>query len=157
MSNTDFDPDLLDTSFDDLADYVGFQPLPRGDYLLSLATELAKTGEHDLPTVKITFTVQEVVQLVDEGAVAPEAGRKFTKFYILRDKDGKVTDWGEGLLKKEIFTPIREAMGGDKFSELLNNTDGAVVAGSLGIRKRKDKETGEIREENTILSIVVAS
>jgi hypothetical protein len=76
--------------------------------------------------------------------------------YILRDKEGKPTDWGEGKLKKEILTPVKDAIGGDKLSELVANADGAVVAVSLGIRRRKDKETGEIREENIIHSLAVA-
>lgn len=155
VSDLDID-ELMDRTIDDLADFVPFEPFPIGSYLCQFSYEKTTVGDKDLPTVKATFTLQEVVELAEKDAVPPEEGRKFVKSYILVTKDGKRNAISEGQLKSEILQPLKEVFGGEKTSEILHNGDGCVMALTLGIRKRKNKETGEVQSENTIKASAVA-
>lgn len=151
----DFDLDLLDNTIDDLADYVGFEPVPKGDYIATFSYEATRIGNDELPAIKALFKIKEVIALADPEATPPAEGKVVDILYILRNKDGERLEFSEGLLKKDILTPLKEVFGGDKISEILENGDGAEVAVTFGIRKSKAKDGGDPIENNTIRALAI--
>jgi len=155
--------DILDSTIEDLADYVGFEPLPLGTYKMQFGYEFDTVGDSNIPTVKVTLTLQEVIEIVGQGQdssgnpiiAIPEEGRKVFRSYLMRKKDGSKNEISEGQLKQEILTPLKEVFGGNTIKEILHNGDGCSMICTLGIRRRKDKETKEIRSENTIKASIV--
>lgn len=152
--------DILDQTIDDLADYVPFDPFPVGDYRCQFTYEGTTIGEKELPAVRVILVLLDVVEMADRDAVAPEPGRKvFLPPYILAKKDGDRNTFGEGQLKDQILLPLREVFtpASGKISDLLAEADGCQVMVTLGIRRRKNKETGEIIPENVLKAMVVDS
>lgn len=156
MTDTDMDFDILDQTIDELADYVPFEPFPVGDYRCQFTYEFITVGNDDLPAIRATFTLLEVLKIAQAGAEAPEEGRKISPpLYILRKKDGERNTMAEGFLKRDLIAPFSEALGGDKVSEILANADGCPVIVTFGVRKRKNKDTGDVYSENVIKALVV--
>lgn len=146
---------IMDSTIDDLADYVPFEPFPLGSYKCQLSYEADTIGEKELPAIRITFTLLEVIEMVKPGSVAPEEGRKVSIVYIMVKKDGDPNAMGQGQLKEQILTPLKEVYGGDKISEILGAADGSSVICTFSIRRRKNKETGDIIHENQLKAMVV--
>lgn len=156
MSNVeDFDLDLLDSTIDDLADYVGFEPVPRGDYLAIFGYEITRIGDNELPAIRANFKVTEVLQLANPEDTPPAEGKEVGILYILRNKEGKPIEFQEGLLKRDILNPLREVTGGDKISEILENGDGNVVAVTFGLKKRKTEPGEDPIWDNVIKALAV--
>lgn len=147
--------DVLDATIDDLADFVPFKPFPVGDYKFQFSWEQIEVGDSNLPAVLVTLLLQEVVALQHPDEIAPEVGSKVTFSYVLRKKDGERNTIGEGQLKAQILSPLQEAFGGQKTSEILRAGDGCSVIATLAVRHYKSKETGERLSSNTIKALVV--
>lgn len=151
----DFDMDLLDSTIDDLADYVGFEAVPRGDYLAVFSYEATKIGDNELPAIRANFKITEVLQLSNPEDTPPAEGKEVGILYILKNKEGKPIEFQEGLLKKDILRPLMEVTGGERVSEILENGDGSIVAVTFGVKKRKTEPGEDPIWDNVIRAMAV--
>lgn len=155
--------DLLDGTVDQLADMPVFKPVPSGSYDGQFSHSIEE-GSNGIPYIKFEWKLKSLIEAA--SPIAEEDMPDFSKeggvrvvinaFPRTKDKDGKikVNEFGEGLIK-QIVQSLQDAFPGEKNGEILRNADGASVAVTFGVEKRKDKETGEIRENSKFITQVV--
>lgn len=158
MSDTLFD--LLEGTVADLHDMPVFKPWPAGSYLAELETsieeverKLADGTEVVQKVPKLTYKFVEVISMKNPNAEAPREDAKFISNIYLSGKTGERSEYGEGQLKMTLLAvqPMYPEAANNK--ELILAANGTRLAITLEERKRKDKETGEIREENRLVAV----
>jgi len=145
---------LLDSTVDDLADLPVFAPKPEGTYKAQFSWEIDSSG--DVPYFKFTFKLLEILSLNDPSKAEEvdfSKEPKITVFAYPITKEGKKNEFGEGTIKM-IVNGLRETHGGNSNGETLANAQGSIVGATFKIRRQKDKETKEIRENNELVAVV---
>lgn len=156
---------MFDTSIDDLKDIPVFKARPAGSYLAQFTWE-KKDGDK-IPYLSFNFKLQELIELAgkpDESNPVPdfnqEGGVKvmINAFPVKLDKSGNMerNAFGEGIIKL-ICQGLKDAFPGANTKEILEQSNGAIVAATFKVTKRKDKDTGEVREQNELVSVIAAN
>lgn len=145
---------LLDSTVDDLSDLPVFGPKPNGTYKTQFNYRV-EPGEK-LPYFVFTFKILEIIELEDaakaeELDLTKEQKIVFTAFPF--KKDGDKSEFGEGMVKM-IVAGLKEVFGGNTNGETLAQAQDGMVALTINSRKRKDKDTGEVKEENQLVAII---
>lgn len=162
QANIDHDLDVLNSaSIDDLQDLPEFKPLPGGTYLMALETSLDEdeyedddgvTQDRIVPTVR--FTLKEVIELENQKDEPPADGASFTKRMYLKKRNGERNAGGEGEFKMVVAAVAHMFPDASSNAERFTLASGAELAVTVKVRRRKDKETKEIREENQVLAVI---
>ena len=148
MSEANFD--LLDENLDELADLEGFEPIPAGTFRLVI--NFSNETINDKPAVKLDLKVLEVLELSDSSLDADSyIGKSNNIAYILKKNDGGPNKVAQGQLK-EVLSVLKETFGGDTVRDVMENSNGAEVTGTLKVRVDKNDPT---RRSNEVVAIVV--
>ena len=136
--NNDIDA-LLDGTLDDLADIPEFVVPNPGSWIAEIISfETKEINKMKSPELKLKFT--ELIEAADESlepqALPLEAGTLYSFFY----EDGKPNEFAQGSFK-EIIAALKPVVGGDKNSEVMANSKGAMVAVTTGVRLDKKDST----------------
>lgn len=137
MSNDidDVDFSLLDGSVDELADLKAFAPLPAGSYKLLIGWE--RKAINNMPAVILKLENREVLELANANDVPPEVGAKSDIAMILKTKEGKRNEMGEGQLK-QVVSVLQEVFPGANIAEVMAQSEGAEILATLKVRTNKD-------------------
>jgi len=159
MSDTLFD--LLEGTVADLHDMPVFKPWPAGSYLVELETsieemdrKLADGTEIVAKVPKLVYKFLEVIDLKDPNAEAPREDAKIVSNIFLSNKAGERSEFGEGQLKMTLVAVQGMYPEAKNNGELIVQANGTRLAITVEVKKRKDKDTQEIREENRIITVV---
>lgn len=152
--------DLFNSDITELADLPVFKSRPAGSYLTQFSYE--RVEEDDKKYIKFTFAILEVLELKDESRreeIKFDGDKKpsfvFTAFPFKKDKDSgdlAPNAFGEGLIKL-IAMGLKEINPGANVGEILDNNQNAQVAITVKETKKKDKETGEVKEQNELVTL----
>lgn len=153
--------DLLDSTVDQLADMPVFKARPAGTYKAQYAFEIVAGDGDSLPYFKHEFKLIEPIELVNPEQAKEIDWTKDVKvgiyaFPLYKDKESgeiKRSDRGEGITKLVVMG-LQETVGGSNNRETLEAGNGSLVAVTIGIEKRKDKDTGEIKENNKLVAVL---
>lgn len=153
MSEMNFE--LLDLELEELADLEKFEVAPKGSYSCQLNWERKEINEQ--PAVIAKFKILETLELSDSTAKAPEPGKVVDIALILTRKDKDTQEviankMGQGQLK-EILKELAPTVGGTKPAEIMENSQGATVAVTFGVRPNKNDPDSPFQ---TLKSIVLA-
>lgn len=138
---------ILDSTLDDLADLPENKPFPSGSYVVTM--NLASKEINKKPAVECKMKLQDVIEMADVDAAAPEAGAESNVLFILKNNDGSANEIAQGQLKK-ILQVLQPTFGGSTSKEVMENSKDATVA--VTVKAKPDKE-GNMRQQ--ILSVVV--
>lgn len=143
--------DLLDSSVEDLADLKTFEPFPVGSYKLELTWD--KKEINDRPAVILKLKNLEILELGSVDSTPPEVGSTTDIAIILKTKTGERNKTGEGRLKA-VLKVLQPVFGGSSIAEVIKNSEGAIIAATLSVRKDKNDEE---KRYNQIESLAIVS
>lgn len=134
---------LLDSTLDDLADVPEFKPYPVGAHRVNIFWEVKVINA--IPSISLKIVGIETVELKDPETDKPiEKGHETNQLFMLKTKDGKKNELGEGQWK-ELLAPLQAHFGTASNRETMEASQGAECVAITEIRKDKNfKENGKI-------------
>jgi hypothetical protein len=134
---------LLDGSFDQLADKPEFKPFPAGQHAVQTFFKSKKFGENgkDGEGFEVKFKYMELVELTDPSKEVPKAGAESTLQLNLTAKDDFQRESGQGNFKI-IMAALAAKHPGLNVRQLIEAGQGQAAIITTGTRMNKDK-TGE--------------
>lgn len=140
MNITSID-DLFSASMDDIADLPPVGVPPSGHYNLLVTAERkeGKDGKQDY--ILVNFEVTEINEVKDPAEADQAAvGMKFSQITSPMTKEGKVNEYGMGLLK-EIIAPFATHFGSANFGDAIVAMNKVECCATL--RRTKDRKDPE--------------
>lgn len=130
--------DLLQLDVGQIKDVEAYVPLPSGLYGFQVKeVEMTEVGAENKPAIKVTFDVNEVIELEDDSQ-AEEVGElptKYTEMYLLQSKNSM------GLrMFATTFRPVSVEAGASNLAETMDAIIGAVGQGF--IKRRSYRPNG---------------
>lgn len=130
------DLDILDMNIDDLADFVGFLPIPAGRARIVLTSKIDDSDKAK-PMVRLEMELKEMLEASNAADVIPEVGHKSSVSFFLKKKDGKANEMAVGQLKA-ILKVLQPVFGGDSARQILENSGGAECDVVLKVKVNKE-------------------
>lgn len=160
--------DFLDFDLDELEELEGFIVPSPGVYVfegVSLGQERRTvrkskedSAEIDVVCAVASFKVTEVTELAQAGAKQDDITGKELRIVMQLEEvtDGFFFKKQQGQMAF-LTKPLKDAIGVKHFKELSPAFPGMVFSGVIANRKRKDKDTGEVRVSWEFAKPVVAA
>jgi hypothetical protein len=137
--------EILELSSDQLALVTPFVPKPTGTYRYEItACSLEEYGESH--AIKVTYKINECTGLLDDTAADTigELPADYNELYFI----GGDSDYGLRSFRTMFDGLNRAGEDALKTRELMEGCIGVTGECLLNFTKRKNKETGEVREGN---------
>lgn len=150
MSEVEMFEALLDTDIDNIEDLPEFETFPLGNYRFKCEKmELAVSVQEDKAAIKAIFSMQEVLELVNEEDEVPTEGA------LVSQQWGK--EFGIKLFKK-TFVENYEPLGIRTTREFVDIAAGLEFIMTIGQRKDPEKldDLGQPRIYNSIKTAILA-
>lgn len=148
--------DFLDQTVEQLVDLPVFKPFPNGTYKFTFGYEPLENDDGVVTGIKAEFLMTEIIELANpDQASDVEPGKKLTVILNTVKNDGDKNEFAEGTIKM-VASVLRERFQGNSIREILDAGCGAELAATVKLRKYKDKQTGEQREQNQIQELAWA-
>jgi hypothetical protein len=154
MSENTLD-DLLDKDLDDLADLPSFKPYPEGSHRARI--KFNEKVVNNKPSVEVKLIGIASEELAKPDTDKPiEVGQETSCLFTLTKKDGTANEVAQGKLK-EILSKLKEAVGGSRSREIMQNANEVEVLVTTKLREKKDdagKGTGEYGTDIVDIAVV---
>lgn len=135
MSNTDFDPTLLDLDLDDIEELPGFEVPWPGRYLMRLTAAMKEINNKS--GLELSYEVVECLEKNDPSSPDTAAGTKFSQVFFLTGTPEAVKT-AKSFLKQQL-KGIAEAVGeGNLLVLIRDHLQGVMVEATVNRRKDKD-------------------
>ena len=134
---TDFD--FLNDNIEDAPEVPDFVTPPSGFYKLTCQKITMNKSEEDAcESVRVTWVIDETVELAKADAEQVKAGSLFSDTYFVKGKDGKRNDMAMGALKK-TFACVAETFQKSNWLEIFEAAEGAKVSAKVTTKAGKKK------------------
>lgn len=149
--------DILDKSIDDIADLPSFKAPDTGMYRLSITFDTKEINKK--PAVVARFVVRELLALADDAIPENERAKPGDKFdvpHILKDEDGKDSEFAWGMLKA-LIKPFEIHFGETNLKTLIKKmaTEGGesvdITAKVVKKQRKDDKDKFSARVEEIVI------